>query len=80
MCFKNPFKDKDDICFFAAIICTAIANGVAVGLPKSNILGLTAILAFALKASTGVRVAVTTISSKKNACCSSAWPTVYPPR
>ena len=48
MCFKNPFKDKDDICFFAAIICTAIANGVAVGLPKSNILGLTAILAFAL--------------------------------
>lgn len=43
MCFKNPFKDKDDICFFAAIICTAIANGVAVGLPKSNILGLTAI-------------------------------------
>ena len=48
MCFKNPFKDKDDICFFAAIICTAIANGVAVGLPKSNIIGLTAILAFAL--------------------------------
>ena len=48
MCFKNPFKDKDDICFFAAIICTAIANGVAVGLPKSNIIGLTAILAFTL--------------------------------
>ncbi|HCY30881.1 MAG TPA: hypothetical protein DHV06_04880 [Bacteroides thetaiotaomicron] len=48
MYFKNPFKDKDDIYFFAAIICTAIANGVVVGLPKSNIIGLTAILAFTL--------------------------------